>query len=267
MNLRDTYQRGLYLVLIMASVAMVVLATTTYILYDVAFQEERQRLVETAQSQARLMEAVANHHQEDQNVLEHVLIQVREAHEQFIGFGDTGEFVLAKQEGDQIIFLLSHRHHDLGNLHPVSMNSDEAEPMRLALQGKSGSIVGLDYRGERVLAAYEPVKNLDLGVVAKIDLKEIQAPFFFAAWIASGIALLLILIGAWIFQRITKPILATINNMNGILPICAWCSNQIKNDDGEWVKLENYIEGRTDAKFSHGICPECAEKQTRPKST
>jgi len=263
MNVRDTYKRGLYLILIMASVAMVVLGTTTYILYNVAFQEERQRLVETAQSQARLMEAVANHHQEGDDVLKHVLIQVREAHEKFVGFGDTGEFVLAKQESDQIVFLLSHRHHDLSNPHPVSIHNHEAEPMRLALQGKSGSIIGLDYRGESVLAAYEPVKNLNLGVVAKIDLKEVQAPFFFAIWVATGIALLLILIGAWIFQRITKPIVARINNMNGILPICAWCSNQIKGDDGEWVKLETYLEGRTDANFSHGICPDCANDQTK----
>lgn len=262
MNLHETYHRGLYLILIMASVVMIVLGTTTYILYDVAFQEERQRLIETAQSRARMMEAIANHHKNERDVVENVLVQVREAHEKFAGFGDTGEFVLARQENHQIIFLLSHRHHDLSNPHPVPIKSHEAEPMRLALQGKSGSIVGLDYRGVRVLAAYEPVNNLGLGVVAKIDMKEVQSPFFFAAWIATGIALLLIFMGAWIFQRITKPILATINNINGILPICAWCSNQIKNDDGEWVKLESYLEGRTDAIFSHGICPECTKKQT-----
>lgn len=212
MYMRDSYKRSIYLILIMACMTMIVLGTTTYILYHVAFAEERQRLVETAQSQARLMEAIAHHRhgQRGGSVLEDVLQQVREAHEQFVGFGETGEFTLARLEGDQIVFLLSHRHHDLENVQPVAMDSEEAEPMRLALQGKSGSIVGLDYRGETVLAAYEPVADLHLGIVAKIDLKEVQAPFFFAAWVAAGIALLLIFVGAWGFQRITKPILATI---------------------------------------------------------
>jgi len=268
MVVRGVYKKSLYLMLIMASISLIVLGSSITILYNTGFQEQRQRLIETAKSRARLIEAVARFDQINtgSGSFEATLSQIREAHKQFEGFGDTGEFTLAKLENNQIVFLLSHRHHDLNNPHPVPFGSEEAEPMRRALQGKSGSLVGLDYRGETVLAAYEPIKELNLGVVAKIDMKEIQAPFFRASGIASGIAILLIIIGSWIFQRITKPIVATMNNINGILPICAWCSNQIRDDDGEWVKLEKYIEGRTDTNFSHGICPNCAESQTEPGS-
>jgi len=51
--------------------------------------------------------------------------------------------------------------------------------------------------------------------------------------------------------------MATIKTISGIFPLCAWCHHQIKDDSGEWTQLERFIEHRTDAKISHGICPEC----------
>lgn len=265
---REIYRKGLYLALILATIVLLTTGAAISILYNTAFEEERQRLVETAQSQARLMEAIARHHLHDPNspamsVQAGTLIQLREAHQQFKGFGDTGEFTLAKLEKGKIIFLLSHRHDDMTNPRPVDFNAVNAEPMRRALKGLSGSLIGPDYRGELVLAAHEPVKNLNLGVVTKIDLKEIRAPFIRAALEASAIALLLIIIGSWIIQKITRPIQATINTISGIVPICAWCSNQIRTEDGNWVRLESYIEARSEAQFSHSICPNCASKLTK----
>ena len=66
----------------------------------------------------------------------------------FQGFGETGEFTLSKREGDQIVFLLSHRHDDHQTPNPIPFDSGLAEPMRLALLGQSGTLIGLDYRGE-----------------------------------------------------------------------------------------------------------------------
>src|SRR6185295_6236390 len=47
--------------------------------------------------------------------------------------------------------------------------------------------------------------------------------------------------------------------LSGLLPICAWCK-KIRDDHGYWSKIEAYLGDRTDAKFTHGICPECSEK-------
>jgi hypothetical protein len=47
--------------------------------------------------------------------------------------------------------------------------------------------------------------------------------------------------------------------IRGILPICASCK-KIRNDQGGWEQIENYIRERSKAEFSHGICPECAKK-------
>ncbi len=50
-----------------------------------------------------------------------------------------------------------------------------------------------------------------------------------------------------------------IKTLQGILPICMHCHN-IRNDSESWERLEDYISRHTDAQFSHGICPKCAEK-------
>lgn len=48
--------------------------------------------------------------------------------------------------------------------------------------------------------------------------------------------------------------------LSGIIPICAWCK-KIRNDSGYWDQLEHYLSEHSDADFSHGVCPECYEKQ------
>jgi len=40
------------------------------------------------------------------------------------------------------------------------------------------------------------------------------------------------------------------------VPICSYCK-KIRDDKGYWNILEAYIQERTEARFSHGICPEC----------
>ena len=50
-----------------------------------------------------------------------------------------------------------------------------------------------------------------------------------------------------------------IKTLHGLLPICANCKN-IRDDEGYWIQIESYIENRSDAHFSHGICPECAKR-------
>jgi PAS domain S-box-containing protein len=67
--------------------------------------------------------------------------------------------------------------------------------------------VGLDYRGETVLAAHEPVAELGAGIVAKIDLSEIRAPFVRAGLMAIGAALLVVFVGAVVFLRVSNPII------------------------------------------------------------
>jgi GAF domain-containing protein len=50
-----------------------------------------------------------------------------------------------------------------------------------------------------------------------------------------------------------------VKTLHGLLPICAWCK-RIRDDTGYWSQVESYISKRTQADFTHGICPECSEK-------
>lgn len=51
--------------------------------------------------------------------------------------------------------------------------------------------------------------------------------------------------------------LKEIRTLSGLLPICSSCK-KIRDDKGYWTQLEDYLGSRTGAKFSHGICPDCA---------
>jgi PAS domain S-box-containing protein len=50
-----------------------------------------------------------------------------------------------------------------------------------------------------------------------------------------------------------------IKTLKGLLPICSSCK-KIRDDKGYWNQIEEYIGTHTDAEFTHGICPDCAEK-------
>lgn len=52
---------------------------------------------------------------------------------------------------------------------------------------------------------------------------------------------------------------ARIKHLRGLLPICSSCKN-IRDDNGCWTYLETYVEARTDAHFTHSLCPECQKK-------
>jgi hypothetical protein len=51
-----------------------------------------------------------------------------------------------------------------------------------------------------------------------------------------------------------------IRTLRGIVPICSYCK-KIRDDKGYWDQVERYISKHTDAMFSHGICPDCFEKE------
>ena len=202
--------RVLVIVLIMATLSFLVTGSTIWLLYRAALAGQRARLIDTQHSQAHLIEAIARY--DAVHSIEYpggpeaaTLSQIEAAHKQYTGSGATDEFTLARRDGDLIVFLLRHRFGRFDRPEPVPFDSDLAEPMRRALSGQSGTIVGLDYRGATVLAAYGPVEVLNLGIVAKIDLEEVRAPFETAGLLATAFTVLVVLAGAFLLVRVSNP--------------------------------------------------------------
>ncbi|MFQ5481746.1 MAG: PP2C family protein-serine/threonine phosphatase, partial [Nitrospinaceae bacterium] len=121
----------------------------------------------------------------------------QEAYGRFEGIGKTGEIIMGARQGNTIVFWVTQRMQ--GSELPVtSWDSPLGEPMRQALSGRTGALVGLDYRGQQVLAAHVPVQNGHMGLVAKID----QAGMF-----AGSVAVAGVMLGAWLFFGITNPVI------------------------------------------------------------
>lgn len=63
-------------------------------------------------------------------------------------------------------------------------------------------------------------------------------------------------------NRELEAALANVKELTGLLPICMYCK-KIRDDKGYWNQLETYISEHSEALFSHGICPDCFEKEMK----
>jgi len=205
-------RRLLLLIATMAVVAVAVAGATLIVLYRAAFEGQRERLIETASAQASVIEALAHYNAQvgsDGDSLDSTLRQITTAYDQWMGSRDTGEFTLATLEDDQMVFLSTRQQAGTNIMQHVPLDGVLAEPMRRALTGQAGTVVGLDYQGHIVLAAYEPVhvEGMKLGVVAKVDVEEIRAPFVRAGLLSAGVGLTLMALGGVLFWTIGNPII------------------------------------------------------------
>lgn len=51
--------------------------------------------------------------------------------------------------------------------------------------------------------------------------------------------------------------LERVKMLSGLLPVCAWCKS-VRNDQGYWQRIEEYLSEHTDARLTHGLCPDCS---------
>ena len=60
-----------------------------------------------------------------------------------------------------------------------------------------------------------------------------------------------------------KSALHTVKTLEDLLPICASCRN-VRDDEGYWRRIDEYLHSRAGMQFTHGLCPACAEKLYGP---
>ena len=260
----------------MAFVAMAVAGLSMGSLYQTAFSEQKDKLIQLVRREARSMEVMADQFANmglpPDEVLAATMKQVIAIHWS-LDFGKTGELMVGRLEGDMIKFLIDGGSNKKGGQKPsVSVNSGLAVPMRRALEGYSGVIMDSDYRGVEVLAAYQPVSRLNLGIVAKIDMAELRQPFIRAGAISSFGAILILLFGTVLFRRISSPLaenlekaVARLTEAQRIARLGNWERN-IQTGQGWWSEETYKIFGMapeevspTLESFLGGIHPEDRE--------
>jgi PAS domain S-box-containing protein len=204
--------RIVLLVGVMIAVLCVVGAVSLTMLYRAAIEEQKDRLSEIARSMALHLAEVARTEgipadARGAKVDDAGIRRLISLHTHYLTRTKTGEAVIARREGDAMVFLLRKKQYEEEAPKTLPFASNLAEPMYRALSGLSGTMIGQDYRGVTVLAAYEPVSALDLGVVTKIDLAEIRAPFIRAGATAGIVALALAIAASFAIMRISVPML------------------------------------------------------------
>ncbi len=88
------------------------------------------------------------------------------------GLGKTGEVVVGKKSGNEVVYLNPLRHEPNTVMKKINIGEEAGGPIQEAVQGRSGAGQLIDYRGKKVIAAWRYIPSLDWGMVAKIDTKE-----------------------------------------------------------------------------------------------
>lgn len=207
-------KRIIYIILIMSALVLCASFFSNILLYRTSIKERRDQLSDTAKILAHIIESRASsageaaarplpdkrHGPFAESVME--AIRNYERHNRKM------EITVAYRDGDTIHFIaaLRHRGH-ADNTRTTVMRGSLAEPMRRALEGKTGTMIGKDYHGHTVLGAYEFIPGLAIGVVAKIDIADIRAPYVRSAIVIIAVSFLIIIVGVVAIGRISNPIL------------------------------------------------------------
>ncbi len=186
------------------------------ILYNITLQQKKNHLSDFVRGEVLIIESMIETHQvENPNIFKknittkdfenYFLKQLIKIHSNSNTFNKTGEIVLGRKADKNIELLLKNRFDNSNTKLVIDKNETFAEPMRRALNGDSGVIVAKDYRGEKVLAAYKAISDLNIGLVAKIDIKELREPFVIVGIFSVILSLLIVIVGYLIYTKIRNP--------------------------------------------------------------
>ncbi|MFT5375619.1 MAG: PAS domain S-box-containing protein [Candidatus Latescibacterota bacterium] len=196
------------LLLVLIGTTTIVSTTTIALLYRAAFAEQERALIELVGFSANFIESIGEFDKQYSvsdvpgGSLAATLSQVQQALEDHT---HTSKFAVATLRGEEIFFLL-HSHKKLTAAYDtVPLDSPRAKPMRLALAGHTGTTVAQDYQGTPVLAAYTPIPSLAIGLVAKIDIADIRAPFLLAVGWTAVVTVLVIALGILCLLHLELP--------------------------------------------------------------
>jgi len=162
------------------------------------------------------------------------------------------------------------RHHTFNEGEEIITEGDHDRRLFIVVRGTVDIIKGRGQRNERLLCTFGPrdyfgemalVDALarSASVVAKetTEILSLDQPEFHKEVERDpAIAFELLTVLSHRVRVLEKIIM---NSLGGLVPICMHCKN-IRDESEAWVRLEEYITDRSEAEFSHGICPDCLRK-------
>ncbi|MFI5362305.1 MAG: hypothetical protein ACHQ49_10080 [Elusimicrobiota bacterium] len=103
------------------------------------------------------------------------------------------------------------------------------------------------FGGAALVAAFTSFALVNgLGMFASLELHRSKREMFLAAVRQSEL------------RGELETALAEVRTLRGVVPICSHCK-MIRDGEGEWHNVEDYVRRRTHAQFSHGVCPTCVK--------
>ena len=129
------------------------------------------------------------------------------------GLGNTGEALIARKQGDGVLFLSPLQDNPAAALRKqLSFQEQKAFPVQKAVMGENGSGISVDYTGKEVLAAWRNIPLLRWGLVTKIDTSEAFEPVARLKVLLITVELILLVLGisaaVAVAKGVTSPIVA-----------------------------------------------------------
>ncbi len=170
-------------------------------------------------------------------------------------FGAAAAFLVAKQGVDPFVTARTGIAINLGAMALTMLLASWRLATHATLPRAERALAALGLAGYALLSAVMPLLPEDSALLP---------PFFFAAWTAqlcAGVGMLALFFRASYEAELTveKSRGATLTHaLQGFIPICMHCKS-IRDDQQQWKALEQYVADRSSVRFSHGLCPTCAQ--------
>ncbi len=149
---------------------------------------------------------------------------------QYIGLGKTGEVVLAKKEGANIVFLAPSRNESDLAFKKRLFLLDQPIAIQASITGKTGSGTAIDYRGKKIIGAWSFIPKLDWGMIIKIDQNEIiqsAHKIYIISLLLLIIFILSLLLNMYLFYPELHHIATRINRKKPLNKIPAFCKHPL----------------------------------------
>lgn len=207
-------KQRIFLLALILTGSIVMVITLTYLeLYHSSLSQQSKLMLSAAKHITNSIELIgkpdhAHNKNHTDDTIRAMINEIVETYKQTgIFFGETGEITFGLKQGQ---FLIYYKLKDKkeGHEFPMSikLGSHFAQPMQLALEEKTGVVTGLDYRGEKVLAAYDFADHFKIGVVIKVDLAKLRSPFIAASIKTTLSILVLSIFSMFLVCRIMYPV-------------------------------------------------------------